>query len=189
VRFDRNVVALVPFVAVFAGAFLRRAGEVAGRLGSRIRADGARGAVVTLVALIAGFGPVLEARRTWDHVRVDTLPDSRVFARAWIDRHIPPGARIARDYYAPLLDAQRFQVTSLLIHETSTTDLSPYDYLVVTSYTYARYVEMPDRFPKEAARYRELFATHVLIWEFRPDNVRATGPVVRVYQLHRPRVP
>ena len=97
-RFERYALPLLPFLALWAALALV---VLAGRLRGRWPAPLGRWRPGLGLALAAGLlvAPEL-ARITYFHVLL-TRPDTRVLAGEWIERHIPPGSRIAMEPYSP----------------------------------------------------------------------------------------
>ena len=183
VRFDRNIVSLVSFAAVAAGCAL--AAAVA-----RVRASGAapaRKAVAWVAATVIvgalGYGAFDQLQRSRAYTRLVTLPHTRWIAKVWIEENLPPGSRIAREFYTPPIDPQRFAVDELgywgLIR---TPQLDQYDYLIASSEDFARFVAHADRYPQEAAAYYGIFGRYELIKSFAGDWRTTTGPEIRVYR-------
>ncbi|MBI2461964.1 MAG: glycosyltransferase family 39 protein [Candidatus Rokubacteria bacterium] len=97
-RFERYALPLLPFLALWAALALV---ALAGRLrqgGPRLAARWRPGLGLALAAGLLVAPEV--ARITYFHVLL-TRADTRVLAGEWIERHIPPGARIAMEPYSP----------------------------------------------------------------------------------------
>ena len=166
-HFDRYVLPLVPAL-----------GALAGRLRSV--------APVTLLLLVVPL--------TWT-IREDhrlTLTDTRIGALSWMKRNLPPSAEIAVDPSAPAPDVLRLVKLSL------PAPWSAFDprrsvrrlrgagvrYVVVTGAVTDRVLAAADRYPREAAFYRELRRDTSRIYHAVPGKGR-TGPWVAVYDLRR----
>jgi len=186
VHFDRNLVPVLPFLAVLAAA---GAAEP-----FRHPAGPSRGARVAAGALLAvgltGWALWAPGRDSLAHVRQVTLPDTRVAAMGWAGAHLPPGARVLREPHTPTLELlllgnrPRLAVTAL---EWSLADAPPAqvaaaDYLVVSSAMYDRFLADPLRYAAEAAFYRRIFARYPLIAAFAPEPGRTTGPTIRIFR-------
>ena len=124
VRFERNLVPLVPtllVVAAVGGVALVEwvAGSGTGRI-----------AAVGLVALFLAWPLVFAIRDARAATR-----DTRASARTWIDRHLPARARIAVDAYAPWVDPARHRPVPLgfsVVDRRSVERASP-DAVVITA--------------------------------------------------------
>ena len=182
VRFERNLVPLLPLLAIFAGLALAeavRAVSVALPLAPQ-RAAGA----AVLLALVGGW-PLYRTTR-YDYLMSQT--DTRTTAATWMDRNLPAGATLCQEAYAPPVDSARFVLSNTwaLANEP----LSAYrgrgcDYLVASSLMYGRYVSQPERYPAKAAFYSELFASWPLVAKFSGHPLPVHDPVIRVYSVPR----
>ncbi len=95
-------------------------------------------------------------------------PDTRDAARAWIVRNVPQGARFVLPgmvWYTPFagsFEQQDFPYEIAALQDPSYSDLltaslAPRAYLVVSSFTYQRYLDYPDFNPDMYRFYRFLF--------------------------------
>lgn len=113
-------------------------------------------------------------------------PNTRVLAREWLIQNLPPGSRIAQEWYtAPLAgtDFIVFEQNSVATNRTLEDYYRDgYRYIVVSNSMYGRYLAEPDRYPSEVAFYQELFAKGHLLQQFEPSNIRG-GPIIRIYEL------
>ena len=170
VRFERNALALLPFVAIGAGWAVAKVVE------SRRRPALLAVLFISIVLSSAGF----QALASWRHAEEVTLPDTRVLAKLWIEQNLPEDAHIGREHYTPPLDDVRFEVTDLGYFGLSEVSPAPFDYLVASSDDYARFLASPDRYPERAAAYQTLFDQCDLVAEFLPTPHTTTGPTIRV---------
>jgi hypothetical protein len=183
VRFDRNIVSLVSFAAVTAGSALAFVVALI-RDSSRTTLVKAGGAVVAAVIVGAlAYGSFDQLQRSRAYTSLVTLPHTRWLAKGWIEEHLPAGARIAREFYTPSIDAKKFQVDEVgywgLIR---TPQIEQYDYLIASSDDFARFVDHADRYPEQAAAYYRIFDRYELVKTFVGDWRTSTGPEIRVYR-------
>ena len=183
VRFDRNIVALVSFAAIAAGYALAAAVD---RVRVSVTTAATRAGAWVAVVAIAGalaYGGFDQLQRSRSYTRLVTLPHTRWISKVWIEENLPPGSRIAREFYTPPLDPRRFDVTEVgywgLIR---TPQIERYDYLIASSDDFARFVDHADRYPQEAVAYLTLFSRYELIKTFVGDLRTSTGPEIRVYR-------
>jgi hypothetical protein len=104
-RFERYALPLLPFVTLLAAVALVRGGRwvaVRARLGSPWPGIALAGAMVLLVAPQVG--------RVVAYHRLLARPDTRMLGAGWIEREVPPGARIALEPYSLSLPVARRQV-------------------------------------------------------------------------------
>jgi hypothetical protein len=159
VRNDRTLMPFLPFLFLLAagqlGVWWRWAGLGAKPDARRRR----RSIVVALVALATLLPP---ATLTVTRTAQFAAPDSRETARVWIERNLPPGARIAIEAYAPYVDDERFSVRPvgrIIDHPPDWYREQGIDYLVFAEGMFGRFYNDPDRYTNEVARY-EVFFEH-----------------------------
>jgi len=102
VFFVRNLVAVVPFLALCGGIFLCQLlgwlkHWVSRRLATRWCSATAYGVVAVLLC-VSVCGQLV---RSYRYVRHINLPDTRVASLLWITKNLPPGSRIGREHYTP----------------------------------------------------------------------------------------
>jgi len=181
VHFDRNIVVLVPFCAVFAATALESAVAWAG---ATTRAPTRAVAIIlsTTVASALAFSAYRQAAMSHAYTNDITLPHTRYLAKLWIEENLPAGASIAREHFTPPIDETRFEVTHLEYYGLlRATNLDRIDYLVTSSDDFGRFVFHADRYPKEAARYQEIFRRYRSVQRIEPEKGRSYGPVIIIY--------
>jgi hypothetical protein len=113
-------------------------------------------------------------------------PSTQILAREWLLLHVPAGSRIAEEWYTAPLQQTSFDVLTetSLSSRRSLVDYrhEGYDYLVVSSWMYSRYLAEPERYPVEVVFYHSLFEKGRLLQEFVPSTFRG-GPTIRIYAL------
>ncbi|GIW43857.1 MAG: hypothetical protein KatS3mg077_1139 [Candidatus Binatia bacterium] len=176
VRFERNLMPLLPFALLFLGIGADHMVKWAAPHWRPLVAAG-------LVLLIAW----LPLRTSQGFLRQLALPDTRTLARQWIEQSLQPGSHVAREEYTPQVDGRRYRVTYVQVLGTR-----PYswylsegvDYLVASSSIYERYRSWPGI----GDTYRTIFDRLPLLAEFRP-GATANGPTIRIYEIPRWREP
>jgi hypothetical protein len=103
-RFERYVIPLLPCLTLLAAVMVERG---AGWLTARMR-FGRRGTAVVLAAA-AAILIVPGLMRGAQYHRLLARPDTRVLGSEWVERHIPPGARIALEPFSLRLRVAREQ--------------------------------------------------------------------------------
>jgi 4-amino-4-deoxy-L-arabinose transferase-like glycosyltransferase len=183
VRFDRNIVSLVSYAAVAAGCALA---IVVGYVCAAQAGTAKKAVAWVLCALVVGalaYGSIEQLQRSRAYTRLVTLPNTRWLAKLWIDENLPAGARIAREFYTPPVDPDKFRVDEVgywgLIR---TPQIEQYDYLIASSDDFARFVDHADRYPEQAAAYYRIFDRYELMKKFAGDWRTSTGPEIRVYR-------
>lgn len=181
VRFDRNLLPLLPFLALLAAA---SAEAVIPRLAVLLRNHIAAYAVTLGVAALPALYVTARADFAITH------PFSEEVAVAWAGAHLPRGAALATENWEGLsFSSQRYRITHLgalawqpyswfLAHGVS--------YVETDSWTDDAYLSAPRRYPREAARYRELYRKARLLVRISGDPVLRPGPTMSIYALPRP---
>ena len=193
VRFERNLLPMLPYLAFLAGtALVTMTAALASALGPIARRPGsnrfavssevsrhAAGAIAG-VALVAAVLP--QAVSAWhEGLRMD-LTDTRTVAHEWITTNVPSGSRIVREDYTPQLYGPGLDVRyvdSLAERSLDWYQQHGYSLAVASSYRYARYFD--GLYPEIQRAYERLFEKP-LLYEICPDAV-ARGPCIRVIDL------
>ncbi len=174
VYFDRNLICIIPFLALL-GSY------------SAIKiADLFKGPLAffsMIIALCVSVGIYAQSNKALNHIRIITLPDTRLVSKVWIEKNIPHGVRIAREHFTPPIEEHLFEVTNVGLFGLKDISLNDFDYIIASSLDYGRFIEDATRYPLEAKKYREIFHKFKLIREFIPDNKTTGGPVIRVYRV------
>lgn len=184
VRFDRNVICLIPFLSILAGCGL------AWTLSLLLQLRGARFSRLVnpcagLLMLVTMIGVAFQARSAMAELIEMTLPDTRGQAQLWIEANLPVGSHIARDGYTPTPSKKLFQITRFGHSKLWMATPGDYDYLITSSLDYGPYFRQKDDFKDKVAGYQRIFNECELIREFKPLAGKVTGPTVQIY---RPRV-
>jgi hypothetical protein len=184
-QYERNLVLLLPFLAIAAGLavatgterLLALVGRRAAGSPSRVRiASAIVGATFLAVALAPG------AIAQWQVAAAPTLPDTRTIAVDWIRANIPAGSAIAREVYSPQVGPeyrvqQTFYLADLAIADYRRLGIR---YLIASESAYARFLA-PGGSSAAAAFYAELF-TLPEIGRIEPGPGRQ-GPRIRIFEL------
>ncbi|MDY6853864.1 MAG: glycosyltransferase family 39 protein [Thermodesulfobacteriota bacterium] len=192
-KWERYIITLMPFVALYAGMFLHTL------IGTQLLSKTSANTKNTFLLCIT---LVLIALPTINIVRYDyllTQKDTRVIAKEWVEKNIPPGSKVGQDSYTGELSHELFQVTKMFsISSTPFTYYreNGYQYLLVSDTQYKRYLAEPDKYPGNVEFYKNLFAECKLIKEVKPrddlwpePNDRFTkyhihiSPRIRIYKI------
>ena len=187
VFFPRNLVAVVPFLSLFAGAFIYYVYElilrIAGRAGTGRWAGITSGGIVLMCLLVLNQQLMVSIR----HIDRITLPDTRWLSLLWIDQNLPRYASIGREHYTPPIEkyTDRFVVTYLGFFGAirNPERLAALDYVIVSSEDYERFLIRRSRFPNESQAYLDFFSQHELVREFVPDQRTVSGPRISIFRL------
>ncbi len=182
VRFERNMVAVLPFLAISAAYAIYCLYHYAKtrEAGSRVRPFLYAGVVIALAGVAATSWQ--QYRQATETIRLANLPDTRLEAGQWIKCHVPDCARIGREHYTPETAAFHPLTTYLGICGLLKADIQGLDYIITSSGDYGRFFKRDGQFPQEAASYQAFFNQHKLVKEFAPDQQTTSGPTIRIYQ-------
>jgi hypothetical protein len=159
VRFERNLMPMVPFIALLAGRLVADAVmALRGRLASRPRPIGMLAAAGLIAALSAQ--PLAMAM---EDMRIHSRPDTRTIAVEWIETNLPDGTTIVRETYTPQPNVRRYRVgwvLRLCDHDLAWYRANGYSYAIASSGEYARYLTAGTE--SQAAIYRQLLSLPVV---------------------------
>ncbi|MBI2567178.1 MAG: glycosyltransferase family 39 protein [Candidatus Schekmanbacteria bacterium] len=182
---QRYLVPIYPFLALFGG---RGAVALAALLSSAWKQNQVTAGRLALAGVMA-------ATLAWpgrEAIKVDRLlarPDSRIAARQWILDHLPPGAGVACDFYAPPLsksDGLRVLRSPFTIasQQLSWYCRHGYSHVVISSMTYNRFFQDPSlRFVPARAWYRRLGRAGKRLVAFPGEELGFHDPTIKVYRL------
>lgn len=180
VRFDRNLLPLLPFLALFAAAGVE---AIVPPLALLLRNHGAAYGLTLGLAVAPSLAVAARADNSI------TRPFSEQVAVAWADAHLPAGAHLATENWEgrPFeLSPRRYTITNrgtlalLAYAELSKLGVR---YAVTDSWTDGAYLRDPRRYPVEAARYRELYRRARLLARIPGDSPERQGPTMSIYEL------
>ncbi|MGL4651521.1 MAG: glycosyltransferase family 39 protein, partial [Caldilineaceae bacterium] len=187
-HWHRWLIPVVPVILLFAAAALHFAVET---VAPRLRWSHRERRLIfglALVALMASNLVTLIQRNMQD-----AGEDTRLEARVWMVANLPAGSRVLQETYSAVLGGTPLVAESVraLPDEVAESfraggNLQPladrgYDYVVVSSAIYDRFLAEPQRYPSEVAFYRQLFAEGNLVQEFAPSWIQS-GPTLRIYK-------
>jgi hypothetical protein len=97
---------------------------------------------------------------------------SREDARVWIEENLPSASKIAYESYAPYIDTQHYEVTSLAMMIDQPAEWyreNGIEYMAFGSGMYARFYNDPQRYPDQVQKYDALFAEFELVKQFKDE--------------------
>lgn len=180
VRFDRNLLPLLPFLALLAAV---AADALIPPLISALRN---RTAAYALVLGTAAIPSAFAA--TWADFAI-THAFSEQVAVAWADAHLPASATLATENWegrAFETSPRHYRITNL-----SALAVAPYRwfleqhirYVVADSYTDDAFLREPNRYPIQAARYRELYRRARLLVRITGNPLLRPGPTMSIFEV------
>lgn len=188
----RNIVAVIPFLSLFSGAFIFAVHEwLKRRLSNWGKTRWMTLCInILIVAVLVGstYTQVLSAI---NHVQRITLPDTRWVSIQWIKQHLPSGSYIGRERYTPPIEkySQQYLVHNLGFFAVARKpeEVKKLDYMIVSSKDYGRFLKSPDMYPDEARSYIDFFENHELVYELVPDDEKLGGPKISIYKIKKRR--
>ena len=183
-HFERNLVPLVPYLALAGGLVLARLIDRINRRPPlrppRGRVVAATVAILVALTLVPGYVAAVDGGR-----RLQSA-DTRTLALDWIRQHIPRNSIVARERFTPQIPSARYRLRNhafLWQRNWQWYEEQRVQYLVTSSTIYGQFFGNPDD-PVHDRFYRELFALPEV---FRADPGPGTpGPTIRIFRLDAP---
>ena len=184
-QYDRNLMPLLPYLAVAAACLLGDLVGVVRRFGDRLDRNprivrvtaGAAISVILVLSLTSGAAAGLASGERASH------PDTRTIARNWLLANVARRTVVARERDTPFLAQDEFLLRPfryLTFHSLDWYRRAGTQLMVTSSYAYGAFVDNPET-PQPDEWYRSLFALPELFRvEPGPDQ---PGPTIRIYQL------
>lgn len=184
VRFERNMVPLLPFLAL-GGAWLLDEGS--DRLGRRFKKGDAvsLGLAATGTALLLALP--LVAGVAFDAAISRT--DLREIAGQWVEKNVEPGSKIAIEHYSIPFDHTDYWVTDVIRmsdHDLTWYQQQEFDVLIISDGVWEILRSQPQVYPDKVTVYNELVGNSTLLAEFLPKTpgiVVAGYPTVEIYHF------
>jgi 4-amino-4-deoxy-L-arabinose transferase-like glycosyltransferase len=184
VRFERNMVPLLPFLAVGGGWLLDLGAEwLARRLGrGRALSHGlALAGAVLLLALPLAAGLSFDAALS--------QTDLREVAGRWVEDNVEWGSSIAIEHYSIPFDHADYRVEDVIRisdHDLAWYRENGFDILIISDGVWELLRRQPEAYAGKLAAYDDLVASSVLLAEFVPEppGIIAAGyPTVAIYHF------
>ncbi len=182
VRFERNMVPLLPFLALGGGWLIDTSADW---LASRFRGD--RKASHALASLSAALLLALPLAATISFDTALSQTDHRETAGQWVDENIEQGTKIAIEHYSIPFDYDQYQVQDVLRisdHNLDWYQEEGFDLLIISDGIWETLRRQPESYAEEVAVYDELVGNSTLLAEFAPKPraiVVAGYPTVEIY--------
>jgi hypothetical protein len=200
VCFERNMLIAIPFLSMFAGygmaATLPSLFEHAKQCAIKIREKqiptliGEKSFYLTLILVTFGlavaYGIYSQGLKSYEYTKKISLPTTIWVSTKWIENNIPPGSKIALDYYTPRPDQTLFKLDYAgLCGLAKTRNLERYDYLVASSGDYGRFfMKREEKYAQVIKNYEGIFTRYTLIKEFTANNIDMTGPTIKIFKVN-----
>ena len=155
---------------------------------------------------------------TCKHNYLISKTDTRILAREWINNNLPDGSKIVTEGYCPSLkvyydkDRSTENINNYHVKKVwkslPKTSLNEYkwwefEYIITSSYISRRYLEHPDKYPKESEFYTKLEKDATQIFKISPSQkmgsfyldevyspfwnifvLEMPGPTITIFQIH-----
>lgn len=187
-HWQRWLIQILPVFTLLAGAGIVALGRLVGEMSQRTgMADWLRLAV-TGTAMLAAFWLGLSTPLTQSIHYVETRhqASTRVEARQWVEANLPPGSRIAQEWFSLPAAGLPLQVTEYdsLVNWESIEGYqnAGFDYLVVSSWVYGNYFNEPDRYSEQVQFYQSLFNDYSVAQRLLPQG-RQGGPTLWIIDI------
>jgi 4-amino-4-deoxy-L-arabinose transferase-like glycosyltransferase len=184
VRFERNMVPLLPFLALGGGWLLDVLADwLSRRLGrgtSLSHGLAALGAVVLLI-------PSVLAGVLFDSAISET--DHREVAGKWLEKNVEKGSMIAQEHYSIPFDSTAFRAKDVMRisdHDLAWYQSEGYDILVISDGVWELLLKQPETYRHKVDTYNELTSSATLLAEYvpRPPKLVVDGyPTVAIYHF------
>jgi len=182
VHFLRNVVPIIPFLSLLSGYAISSIAELKiTPLSSSFKSFKyltiMSAIFITLMCINKQVAVDLRVAKN------NSIPDTRWVSMKWIRENIPSGVTINREAYTPPVEKlSQYIVKQLGLNAFKNNNYA--DYIILSSAVFLRYTEHAERYPTEAAAYKQFFDNHELLKEFIGDGVTTSGPTIRIYKTN-----
>src|SRR3989338_5550175 len=183
-RFDRWMIPIFPFEALFAGVGTAALLRYAALRKNAVQKTGS----TIIVLIVAGAVCLISAVDVLRGIKLSRT-DTRTIAKQWIEQNLPEHARIANEAFGPPLDVlpkKKFELLEMGWKGIASEPLDHYKnrgirYVILTGWLKDQYSDQPAKYPIENERYRQIRAKAVFSQTF--DNKRNPGPTIEIHQL------
>jgi len=184
VRFERNLVALLPILVVLGSRFLVDLLSWAGNRWVLLR----RWAVPILVAATVVI-VALPAKASLDFDGALSRKDHRTIAAEWVNANLPWGSKVVVEAFAIPLDRDRFQATQLVRIDSEGPEWyeqEGIEYVIVSDGHWRVLFRQPQRHQRELATYEQIVNRSTILREFPgqvPPLLDRGYPTIAVYHF------
>jgi 4-amino-4-deoxy-L-arabinose transferase-like glycosyltransferase len=184
VRFERNLVPLLPFLAL-GGGWLLDAGS--DWLRDRLKWSRLGGHILALLGV--GLLVVLPLTASVLFDRALSQTDHRETAGQWVEAHIQPGSKIAIEHYSIPFDYDQYHVEDVIRmgdHDLDWYQKEGFEILIISDGIWEVLRRQPEYYSDKVAAYDELSANSSLLAEFvpQPAGIIVGGyPTIEIYHF------
>jgi 4-amino-4-deoxy-L-arabinose transferase-like glycosyltransferase len=184
VRFERNLVALMPVLAVLAARILVDAVSWVVTRWRRFRRW-----EIHILACLTALTILMPTRAILDFDRALSHRDHRTLAAEWVNANLPAGSKIVTEAFSIPLNEERFEIIELVRIDSE--DLKWYEeqgveYVVVSDGHWRTLFKDAERYEREIATYEEILDHSTVLQEFPSDlpaSLSRGYPTIPIYHF------
>jgi 4-amino-4-deoxy-L-arabinose transferase-like glycosyltransferase len=184
VRFERNLVPLLPVLMVLAGRVLV---DAVSWLATRWPA--LRRREVLILSCLTAVAVVIPTKAVLDFDTALSQRDHRNVAADWVNANLPSGSKIVTEGFPIPVDEDHFEVVQLVRIDSE--DLEWYldegvEYVIVSDGHWRLLFEDPERYAREITTYQDILNHSTVMQEFRaetPALLRRGYPTIPIYHF------
>jgi asparagine N-glycosylation enzyme membrane subunit Stt3 len=164
VRFERHLVALLPFLIILAARFL-----VEGVSWLSKRWPIMRRGEIPLLACLSVLAIVMPAKAIMDFDAALAQKDHRTIAAEWVNANIPTGSKVVSEAFSIPVDEERFEVKQVVRIDSQ--DLEWYrqegiEYIIVSDGHWRVLFREPEKYAREIETYEDIVNHSNVLQEF-----------------------
>ncbi|MCX5726685.1 MAG: glycosyltransferase family 39 protein [Candidatus Saganbacteria bacterium] len=180
-QLERRILTLAPLLLCFAAAFVVILVDKFAEFVKKVPLS--KNAILALISVLLIIGPSYEVIHN-DYLL--TQKDTRTYSNEWIEKIIPPGTKIVREYpYTPEVSNKLYKVKKVKYLSDNPLEYytkEGFEYLIVSK-KYLLFFSQPDMYPEQIKFYNTLFLKAELVRKFEPDPRYIPGPPIWIYKL------
>jgi asparagine N-glycosylation enzyme membrane subunit Stt3 len=164
VRFERHLVALLPFLVILAARFL-----VEGVSGLSKRWPVVRKQEIPILACLSLLAIVISTKAIIDFDATLAQRDHRSIAAEWVNANIPPHSEVVSEAFSIPLDEDRFrllQVVRIDSHDLEWYRQEGMEYVVVSDGHWRVLFREPEKYAREIETYNDIVEHSTVLQEF-----------------------
>jgi hypothetical protein len=161
VRFDRNLLPLLPALILLTGFAAAWLAELAAERWSATAEPGKLAVVTAALAAVlvpAVIGAVGVRQTLAESPRTETV--------AWIEAHVPKGSSVVNEDYGPWINPGLYRVTQVSYVVSGPLPTTNSQAIIVTDKGSGRFIDNTKAYPNESATYQALLAHHCVAAKF-----------------------
>ena len=190
VRFERHLVALLPFLAILAARFLV---EGVSWLSKRVKPPAGSNLrevlEILILACLSALAIFMPARTIMSFDAALAQKDHRTIAAEWVNANVPAGSTVVTEALSIPIDEDRFQV--LQVVRIDSHDLEWYlqegvQYIIVSDGHWRILLREPEKYGRQIETYNDIVNHSALLREFSreaPSSLARGYPTILIYHF------